>query len=59
MATLDRDPTNENPADVDPAVSDPADAFCRLRLEPRGSAYGAHEAAIDAPAIIERAMPAA
>ncbi|MGS0688547.1 ankyrin repeat domain-containing protein [Nakamurella sp. GG22] len=30
MATLDRDFTNENPADVDPAVSDPADAFCRL-----------------------------
>ncbi|MRX50035.1 DNA alkylation response protein [Paracoccus sp. S-4012] len=34
-----------------------AEAFCRLRLEPRGSAYGAFEARIDAPAIIERAMP--
>ncbi len=30
MATLDRDPTDEAPGDTDPAVSDPADAFCRL-----------------------------
>lgn len=36
-----------------------ADAFCRLRLEPRGSAYGAFDAAIDTRAIIDRAMPAA
>lgn len=35
-----------------------AEAFCRLRLTPRGSAYGAFEADIDARAIIERAMPA-
>lgn len=35
-----------------------AEAFCRLRLEERGSAYGAYDAAIDTRAIIERAMPA-
>ena len=35
-----------------------AEAFCRLRLEPRGAAYGAFDAAIDTHAIIERAMPA-
>lgn len=34
-----------------------AEAFCRLRLGPRGSAYGAFDAAIDTRAIIERAMP--
>ena len=34
-----------------------ADAFCRLRLAPRGSAYGAFDAQIDAHAVIERAMP--
>lgn len=36
-----------------------AEAFCRLRLEPRGSAYGAFDAAVDMRAIIDRAMPAA
>jgi putative acyl-CoA dehydrogenase len=36
-----------------------AETFCRLRLGERGSAYGAFEAAIDARAIIDRAMPAA
>lgn len=30
MATLDRDPTHEAPGSTDPAVADPADAFCRL-----------------------------
>ena len=35
-----------------------AEAFCRLRLEPRGMAYGAFDASIDTHAIIERAMPA-
>ncbi len=30
MATLDRDPTDEAPGSTDPAVADPADAFCRL-----------------------------
>jgi len=34
-----------------------AEAFCRLRLTPRGSAYGAFDAAIDMRALIERAMP--
>ncbi|MDX3884619.1 MAG: acyl-CoA dehydrogenase family protein [Sphingomonas sp.] len=34
-----------------------ADAFCRLRLHPRGAAYGAFDAAIDARSIIDRAMP--
>lgn len=34
-----------------------AEAFCRLRLAPRGSAYGAFDAAIDMRAIIDRAMP--
>ncbi len=34
-----------------------AEAFCRLRLTPRGSAYGAFDAVIDARALIERAMP--
>lgn len=36
-----------------------AEAFCRLRLSERGSAYGAFDVAIDARAIIDRAMPAA
>jgi len=36
-----------------------AEAFCRLRLAPRGSAYGAFDAAVDTRAIIDRAMPAA
>ncbi|WP_343519479.1 acyl-CoA dehydrogenase family protein [Sphingomonas sp.] len=36
-----------------------AEAFCRLRLTPRGNAYGAFDAAIDMRAIIERAMPTA
>jgi putative acyl-CoA dehydrogenase len=36
-----------------------AEAFCRLRLGARGSAYGAFDAAIDMRAIIDRAMPAA
>ncbi len=36
-----------------------AEAFCRLRLEPRGNAYGAFDAAIDVRAIIDRAMPSA
>ena len=34
-----------------------ADAFCALRLSDRGMAYGAYDAAVDARAIIERAMP--
>ena len=34
-----------------------AEAFCRLRLEPRGHAFGAFDAAIDTRAIIDRAMP--
>ncbi|MEQ1725797.1 MAG: acyl-CoA dehydrogenase family protein [Sphingopyxis sp.] len=34
-----------------------AEAFCTLRLEPRGSAYGAFDAPIDTAAIIARAMP--
>ena len=34
-----------------------AAAFCALRLEPRGRAYGAFDAAVDTRAIIERAMP--
>ena len=36
-----------------------AEAFCRLRLNPRGSAYGAFDATVDARAIVDRAMPAA
>jgi putative acyl-CoA dehydrogenase len=36
-----------------------ASAFCRLRLEPRGSAYGAFAVAVDTSAILERAMPVA
>lgn len=36
-----------------------AEAFCRLRLAERGSAYGAFDAAVDARAIVDRAMPAA
>jgi len=36
-----------------------AEAFCRLRLAPRGSAYGAFDAVIDTRALIERAMPMA
>ena len=35
-----------------------AGAFCRLRLLPRGAAYGAFEAVIDARAILDRALPA-
>ena len=35
-----------------------AEAFCRLRLRPRGAAYGAFDATIDAEAILNRAMPA-
>ncbi|HVI99056.1 MAG TPA: acyl-CoA dehydrogenase family protein [Sphingomonas sp.] len=34
-----------------------AGAFCRLRLTQRGAAYGAFRGAIDAPAILARAMP--
>ncbi len=34
-----------------------AEAFCRLRLTPRGSAYGAFEVQVDARGIVERAMP--
>ncbi|HWL46340.1 MAG TPA: acyl-CoA dehydrogenase family protein [Sphingomonadaceae bacterium] len=36
-----------------------ADAFCRLRLMPRGASYGAFESIGDEPALIARAMPAA
>ncbi len=36
-----------------------ADAFCALRLQPRGMAYGAYDASIDTRAIIDRAMPKA
>jgi len=36
-----------------------AEAFCRLRLTPRGSAYGAFDAAVDTRMIVDRAMPAA
>ena len=36
-----------------------AEAFCRLRLSPRGSAYGAFDAVVDTRALIERAMPVA
>lgn len=35
-----------------------AGAFCRLRLEPRGAAYGAFDTEIDAGAILDRASPA-
>jgi len=41
--------TNESPV---------AGAFCRLRLLPRGAAYGAFEAKIDAAGILERSLPA-
>lgn len=34
-----------------------ADAFCALRLEGRGNAYGAYDSAIDTRAILERALP--
>ncbi|WP_338467876.1 acyl-CoA dehydrogenase family protein [Novosphingobium sp. ZN18A2] len=34
-----------------------AEAFCTLRLEQRGMAYGAFDATIDTRAIIERAIP--
>ncbi|WP_019831919.1 acyl-CoA dehydrogenase family protein [Sphingomonas sp. PR090111-T3T-6A] len=34
-----------------------AEAFCRLRLAERGTAYGAFDAPVDVRAIIERAMP--
>jgi putative acyl-CoA dehydrogenase len=34
-----------------------AEVFCRLRLAPRGSAYGAFDAAVDARAIVSRSMP--
>jgi putative acyl-CoA dehydrogenase len=36
-----------------------AGAFCRLRLTPRGSGYGAFGGTIDTQAILDRAMPAA
>ncbi len=36
-----------------------AEAFCALRLQDRGAVYGAFEAAIDARAVIDRAMPRA
>lgn len=36
-----------------------AEAFCRLRLAPRGSAYGAFDVTIDTRGLIERAMPMA
>jgi putative acyl-CoA dehydrogenase len=35
-----------------------AEAFCRLRLAPRGSAYGAFDATIDVRGIVGRSMPA-
>jgi putative acyl-CoA dehydrogenase len=35
-----------------------AEAFCRLRLASRGSAYGAFDAAVDVRAIVSRSMPA-
>lgn len=35
-----------------------AEAFCDLRLSPRGMAYGAFDRAADTAAIIQRAMPA-
>jgi putative acyl-CoA dehydrogenase len=34
-----------------------AEAFCRLRFAPRGSAYGAFDIAVDVPAIVSRSMP--
>jgi len=34
-----------------------AGPFCRLRLVPRGSAYGAFDAAVDVRAIVSRSMP--
>lgn len=34
-----------------------AEAFCRLRLGARGSAYGAFDVAVDARAIVSRSMP--
>jgi putative acyl-CoA dehydrogenase len=34
-----------------------AEAFCMLRLEPRGNAYGAFHAVVDTRSIIDRAMP--
>jgi putative acyl-CoA dehydrogenase len=34
-----------------------AEGFCRLRLAPRGSAYGAFDADVDVRAIVGRAMP--
>ncbi|MFZ5747114.1 MAG: acyl-CoA dehydrogenase family protein [Pseudomonadota bacterium] len=34
-----------------------ADAFCTLRLEARGMAYGAFDAHVDTRAIVDRAMP--
>ena len=34
-----------------------AEGFCRLRLTPRGTAYGAFDAVVDTRALIERAMP--
>ncbi len=34
-----------------------AEAFCRLRFAPRGSAYGAFDAQVDARTIVARAMP--
>jgi putative acyl-CoA dehydrogenase len=35
-----------------------AEAFCRLRLRPRGAAYGAFDARIDTEAVLNRTMPA-
>ena len=35
-----------------------AEAFCRLRLQPRGSAHGAFDAVVDTRAILDRASPA-
>jgi putative acyl-CoA dehydrogenase len=34
-----------------------AEAFCRLRLDVRGSAYGAFDGAVDVCAIVSRSMP--
>jgi len=34
-----------------------AEAFCRLRLDARGMAYGAFDAAVDVRAIVSRSMP--
>jgi putative acyl-CoA dehydrogenase len=39
-------------------VSPVAGAFCRLRLTPRGAAYGAFATEVDVRAILDRATPA-